>query len=130
MRLSNTVWAIGNLFGLLSYTTCRLDIASKCPNHTPQECSEHYVNFYLHGPNASQLCGNISESLPIRDHSSPFKPISPERPLPLEPVEQQLLGYMIMRDDFDRDYDNNAESLLTRLNVKQNCDDLENGNRM
>ena len=32
-----------------------------------------------------------------------------------------------MRDDFERDYDNDAESLLTRLNVRSDCDDLENG---
>lgn len=53
--------------------------------------------------------------------------VSREKPVLLEPVEQQLLGYMVLRDDFERDYDNDAESLLTRLNVRPDCDDLENG---
>nr|CDS27534.1 transcriptional adapter 2 beta [Hymenolepis microstoma] len=102
-----------------------LDIAAKCNRHTPQECFEHYDKFYLHGPNASLLCGNISDFNTVLDHSSPLKPVSQERPVQLEPIEQQLLGYMVMRDDFERDYDNDAESLLTRLNVKPDCDDLE-----
>ncbi|KAM3177052.1 hypothetical protein ACTXT7_005258 [Hymenolepis weldensis] len=106
--------------------TEELDISSKCGYHTPQECYEHYDKFYLHGPNISLLKGNISDCDTVLDHSSPLKPSGLERPVQLEPIEQQLLGYMIMRDDFERDYDNDAESLLTRLNVKTDCDDLEN----
>ncbi|VDL14799.1 unnamed protein product [Hymenolepis diminuta] len=103
-----------------------LDISAKCGHHTPQECYEHYDKFYLHGSNISLLKGNISSYDTVLDHSSPLKPSGQERPVQLEPIEQQLLGYMIMRDDFERDYDNDAESLLTRLNVKTDCDDLEN----
>ncbi|KAM7535111.1 hypothetical protein Aperf_G00000096775 [Anoplocephala perfoliata] len=101
------------------------DVAAKCNNRTPQECYEHYDNFYLHGPNASVWRGNSADSNTVKDHSSPLKPIKQEKPVQLEPIEQQLLGYMVMRDDFERDYDNDAESLLTRLNVRPDCDDLE-----
>lgn len=116
-----------NITEIEIYNFLRLDISAKCGHHTPQECYEHYDKFYLQGPNISLLKGNISDYDTVLDHSSPLKPSGQERPVQLEPIEQQLLGYMIMRDDFERDYDNDAESLLTRLNVKTDCDDLENG---
>ena len=108
-------------------TYVREDIADKVRNHTPQECQEHYVRFYLQG--ASSMCALSQYSKPINDHTSPraLPPITHEKPVSLEPVEQQLLGYMVLRDDFERDYDNDAESLLTRLNVRSDCDELENG---
>ncbi|KAL5960695.1 Transcriptional adapter 2-beta [Taenia solium] len=102
------------------------DISDKCSHRSPQDCYEHYADFYLQGPLAPTLCGHGPQMSSVDDHTS-FSPVDGrEKPVLLEPVEQQLLGYMVLRDDFERDYDNDAESLLTRLNVRSDCDDLEN----
>ena len=34
--------------------------------------------------------------------------------------EQRALGYMPLRDDFEREYKNNAESLLSNLTIANN----------
>ncbi|VDM31480.1 unnamed protein product [Hydatigera taeniaeformis] len=101
------------------------DISDKCSHHGPQDCYEHYANFYLRGPLAATGCGHVSQLNSVNDHTSSSPVVSREKPVLLEPVEQQLLGYMVLRDDFERDYDNDAESLLTRLSVRSDCDDLE-----
>ncbi|CDI98565.1 transcriptional adapter 2 beta [Echinococcus multilocularis] len=107
-------------------TESREDISDKCSHRSPQDCYEHYASFYLQGPLAPTLCGHTFQPSLVNDHIS-FSPlVGQEKPVLLEPVEQQLLGYMVLRDDFERDYDNDAESLLTRLNVRSDCDDLEN----
>ncbi|VDK34121.1 unnamed protein product [Taenia asiatica] len=104
----------------------REDISDKCSHRSPQDCYEHYADFYLQGPLAPTLCGHAPQMNSVNDHTSFSPVVGREKPVLLEPVEQQLLGYMVLRDDFERDYDNDAESLLTRLNVRSDCDDLEN----
>uniref|UniRef100_A0A5K3F052 SANT domain-containing protein n=1 Tax=Mesocestoides corti TaxID=53468 RepID=A0A5K3F052_MESCO len=101
------------------------DIAENCSNRDAQECYEHYSSFYLHGCFAGVLSQNNCHSNFVTDHTTPILTSCHEKSISLEPIEQQLLGYMVLRDDFERDYDNDAESLLTRLSIRPECDDLE-----
>lgn len=46
-------------------------------------------------------------------------------PLKLEHAEQLELGYLPMRDDFEREHDNSAETLVSGLMVGEEDEDLE-----
>lgn len=97
-------------------------------SRTPQEVMEHYVTMYIHG-NLGRAC--IPESIPNRvtDHTCPGgAPLSPSLttpalPLELSPGEQQQLGYMPLRDDYEVEYEQEAELLVSGLAV--NYDDEE-----
>lgn len=46
-------------------------------------------------------------------------------PLKLEHAEQLELGYLPMRDDFEREHDNSAEILVSGLMVGEEDEELE-----
>ncbi|KAL7061192.1 hypothetical protein AAHC03_010290 [Spirometra sp. Aus1] len=104
------------------------DVSEKCVKKSPKECFDHYNTSYLHGVLAKVLSSGVSKPSHVTDHtSSPqSSPDKTSKFVPLEPLEQQLLGYMVLRDDFEKDYDNDAESLLTRLKLHPDWDELEN----
>ncbi|KAM8897867.1 transcriptional adapter 2-beta [Spinachia spinachia] len=97
---------------------------------TPQEVMEHYVTMYIHG-NLGKAC--IPDSIPNRvtDHTCPTGgPLSPSLTTPLPPLEislaeQQQLGYMPLRDDYEIEYDQDAEKLISGLSVNYNDEDVE-----
>ncbi|KAG2465455.1 TAD2B protein, partial [Polypterus senegalus] len=100
------------------------------PSRTPQEVMDHYVNMYIHG-NLGKAC--IPDSIPNRvtDHTCPSGgPLSPSLTTPLPPLdisvaEQQQLGYMPLRDDYEIEYDQDAETLISGLSVNYDDDDVE-----
>merc|ERR1711974_259134 len=66
----------------------------------------------------------------ILDHSLTNGHLSPSLTNPPEPIdlpvsEQQELGYMPYRDDFEREYENEAESHLRSLSCNRDDDELE-----
>ncbi|XP_037385411.1 transcriptional adapter 2-beta [Talpa occidentalis] len=97
---------------------------------TPQEVMEHYVSMYIHG-NLGRAC--IPDTIPNRvtDHTCPGgAPLSPSLTTPLPPLdisaaEQQQLGYMPLRDDYEVEYDQDAEALISGLSVNYDDDDVE-----
>ncbi|KAG5845597.1 hypothetical protein ANANG_G00140960 [Anguilla anguilla] len=99
-------------------------------SRTPQEVMDHYVNMYIHG-NLGKAC--IPDSIPNRvtDHTCPSGgPLSPSLTTPLPPLdisvaEQQQLGYMPLRDDYEIEYDQDAEKLISGLSVNYDDDDVE-----
>lgn len=99
-------------------------------SRTPQEIMEHYVTMYIHG-NLGKAC--IPDSIPNRvtDHTCPSGgPLSPSLTTPLPPldislVEQQQLGYMPLRDDYEIEYDQDAEKLISGLSVNYDDEDVE-----
>ncbi|XP_037538421.1 transcriptional adapter 2-beta [Nematolebias whitei] len=99
-------------------------------SRTPQEVMEHYVTMYIHG-NLGKAC--IPDSIPNRvtDHTCPSGgPLSPSLTTPLPPldislVEQQQLGYMPLRDDYEIEYDQDAEKLISGLSVNYDDEDVE-----
>ncbi|CAI5780460.1 transcriptional adapter 2-beta [Podarcis lilfordi] len=99
-------------------------------SRTPQEVMEHYVSMYIHG-NLGKAC--IPDVIPNRvtDHTCPTGgPLSPSLTMPLPPLdisvaEQQQLGYMPLRDDYEIEYDQDAETLISGLSVNYDDDDVE-----
>lgn len=99
-------------------------------SRTPQEVMEHYVTMYIHG-NLGKAC--IPDSIPNRvtDHTCPSGgPLSPSLTTPLPPLdislpEQQQLGYMPLRDDYEIEYDQDAEKLISALSVNYDDEDVE-----
>ncbi|CAH1264217.1 transcriptional adapter 2-beta-like isoform X1 [Branchiostoma lanceolatum] len=107
------------------------EIADHIGNKTSQEVIEFYQERFIHG-NLGKSC--IPEESPYKvvDHtSSKDGPLSPSLSTPPQPPaeltlqEQQELGYMPLRDDFEREYDNEAESMVSTLAVNYDDDDLE-----
>uniref|UniRef100_A0A3B3TCQ0 Transcriptional adapter n=1 Tax=Paramormyrops kingsleyae TaxID=1676925 RepID=A0A3B3TCQ0_9TELE len=99
-------------------------------SRSPQEVMDHYVSMYIHG-NLGKAC--IPDSIPNRvtDHTCPSGgPLSPSLTTPLPPLdisvaEQQQLGYMPLRDDYEIEYDQEAEKLISGLSVNYDDDDVE-----
>lgn len=99
-------------------------------SRTPQEIMDHYVTMYIHG-NLGKAC--IPDNIPNRvtDHTCPSGgPLSPSLTTPLPPldislVEQQQLGYMPLRDDYEIEYDQDAEKLISGLSVNYDDEDVE-----
>ncbi|XP_060771924.1 transcriptional adapter 2-beta [Neoarius graeffei] len=99
-------------------------------SRTPQEVMDHYVTMYIHG-NLGKAC--IPELIPNRvtDHTCPGgAPLSPSLtapppPLELTPAEQQQLGYMPLRDDYEVEYEQEAELLVSGLSVNYDDEDVE-----
>ncbi|CAH8495393.1 unnamed protein product [Schistosoma rodhaini] len=103
------------------------DIALKVGSKSSEECMYHYCNRYLGGVFGLELLNDNEYPSRITDHTnrvvaSPMQP--PKAPF-IDIEDQQLLGYMPNRGDFERDYDNDAESILCRLHPSFSHDDLE-----
>uniref|UniRef100_A0A3P9BPM2 Transcriptional adaptor 2B n=1 Tax=Maylandia zebra TaxID=106582 RepID=A0A3P9BPM2_9CICH len=127
------IWKLGtSLFNNnFLFVTFQEDMADHVgASRTPQEVMEHYVTMYIHG-NLGKAC--IPDSIPNRvtDHTCPSGgPLSPSLTTPLPPldislVEQQQLGYMPLRDDYEIEYDQDAEKLISGLCVNYDDEDVE-----
>lgn len=99
---------------------------------SPDEVCDHFFTHYVNGP-----IGRVARNLQARedvvrpkDHTcskgdtfSPFftksLPVIPQ----LTVDEQQSLGYMPKRDDFEREFDNDAEKLISTLRIIPGEDD-------
>ncbi|KAF2976536.1 hypothetical protein EK904_014356 [Melospiza melodia maxima] len=117
-------------WGLESFLVMEDMAAHVGASRTPQEVMEHYVSMYIHG-NLGKAC--IPDTIPNRvtDHTCPSGgPLSPSLTTPLPPLdisvaEQQQLGYMPLRDDYEIEYDQDAETLISGLSVNYDDDDVE-----
>jgi len=118
------------LYGLGSWT----DIANAVGTRTPEECSERYLKVYVDNFFGRCTWNAIDKNLyTVKDHTCLHdQPLSPSLSLPEREKtvdisrEQQIkLGYMPKRDDFEREYDNDAELLVSKLAVNANDDTEE-----
>ncbi|XP_074600300.1 transcriptional adapter 2-beta-like [Brevipalpus obovatus] len=109
------------------------DIAGFIPNKSVDQIKQHFVDHYVRGCLGRVVWETVkNKGNTIHDHTSTEGCLSPTlvQPLPvineLAPTHQQQLGYMPNRDDFEREYDNEVESLVATLsmNVKEE-DDLD-----
>lgn len=79
---------------------------------------EHHDSHYISGTigSGSQL---KSRKYKVTDHTGPVQgPLSPTLTVPLPPInltipEARELGFLPLRDDFEREWDNDAESMLS-----------------
>ena len=125
------------------------DVANHVKSRTIAECHDHFVTFYIHG-NVGAVCfpddSSRSNYRPIADSTPPVrinraggtnsetgsgnngesKGLTNGTTTPtvdLSASEQKDLGYMMFRGDFEREYDNEAENVISSLEI--NYDDEE-----
>lgn len=116
------------LYGIGSWT----DIANAVGGErTPEDCSERYLRVYVDNFFGRSAWNAVDrDQYTVNDHTClQNQPLSPSLSLPeREKIvdisrEQQIrLGYMPKRDDFEREYDNEAEFLVSKLAVHANDD--------
>ncbi|XP_012268704.1 transcriptional adapter 2B isoform X2 [Athalia rosae] len=106
------------------------DISKHIETRTPDEAKEEYIARYLEGnigkhtwPSTESYKPNLTDQT-----SSDHGPLSPDLtsrlpPLDVTPEEAAQLGYMPQRDDFERDYNHEAESLVSSLFLNPAEDD-------
>lgn len=104
------------------------DIADHVGTKTPQESQKHFEETYLMKNIGTATLPTVISSIP--DHTLRDGRLSPTLTKPLEPLdipvqEQQELGYMVNRDDFEREYENDAETLMKTLVCSRDDDELE-----
>ncbi|XP_065168008.1 transcriptional adapter 2B isoform X2 [Atheta coriaria] len=96
---------------------------------TPEEVKEKYMSRYFDGRIGRATWSEIGDCRPVLiDHTSPDKgPLAPEitsrlPPIDATPEEAAQVGYVAHRDDFEREYDIEAERLVFMLQLKMNED--------
>ncbi|XP_037090422.1 transcriptional adapter 2-beta-like [Pollicipes pollicipes] len=105
-----------------------VDIARHIEKRTPDEAHDKFVTYFVNGVTGRLTMPPLSElqQLPVAvDHTgSDSGPLSPSltmspglAPLQLEGDQAAQLGYMPLRDDFEREYDNTCETLVSQLNI-------------
>ncbi|XP_046848616.1 transcriptional adapter 2-beta-like [Xenia sp. Carnegie-2017] len=106
-----------------------VDIADHIGTKTLSETKAHYNGVYIDGHVGK---ATIPEFVcKITDHTSTstgeLSPTLTHPPeiLDISLVEQQDLGYMALRDDFDKEHDNDAETLISNIQQSSEDDDLE-----
>ncbi|XP_064623922.1 transcriptional adapter 2-beta-like [Lineus longissimus] len=105
------------------------DISSHVESKTSEECVDHYNSLFILG-NIGRATFPEETIDKVKDHTSQDGPLSPALPqvqpaIELSVVEQHELGYMPLRDDFEREYDNEAEAEISSLDVTHEDDDLD-----
>ncbi|CAG0882865.1 unnamed protein product [Cyprideis torosa] len=112
-----------------------VDTARTVGTRTPEECRSHFLKWYVNG-NLGQYVWSpktnpsLLKSSRLFDHTTTVGggPLSPSLTTKLEPVEVNptdaaALGYMPSRDDYEREYDNDAEGLVSGLFVNSSQDE-------
>ncbi|KAL1122944.1 hypothetical protein AAG570_003269 [Ranatra chinensis] len=107
-------------------------IAQHIKTRTADEVRDEYMNRYLDGslgratwPEAMKCRARLANLLGKEEPSVPAQSPAHLPPLDVTPEEASQLGYMPHRDDFEREYDNEAESLVTSLNISGEDDELD-----
>ncbi|XP_063235227.1 transcriptional adapter 2B [Bacillus rossius redtenbacheri] len=106
------------------------DISQHIETRGPEEAKDQYIARYLDG-SIGRLTWAAAISLRpklVDDAAPDLGPLSPAAashlpPLDATPEEAMQLGYMPQRDDFEREYDNLAESLVSPLFINSLEDD-------
>lgn len=115
------------LYGIGSWT----DISNAVETRTAEECCERYLSVYVENFFGRCTWNAVDRNAyTVQDHTCLHnQPLSPSLSLPEKNKivdisrEQQIrLGYMPKRDDFEREYDNDAELLVSKLAVNANDD--------
>lgn len=106
------------------------DISKHIETRTPEEAKEEYIARYLDGnigkytwPPTESYTPNLTDQ--TKSDHGPLSPDLTSRlpPLDITPEEAAQLGYMPQRDDFERDYNHEAESLVSSLFLNPAEDD-------
>lgn len=106
------------------------DVSKHLVNREFEDVKEHYTTMYIMGT-IGRATWSVDTKHQVKDNTCPEGgPLSPSLTTPLPPLEltnqeTQELGYMPLRDDFEGEYDNDAESLTCNLSVSQEDEDVD-----
>ncbi|CAH1785709.1 unnamed protein product [Owenia fusiformis] len=106
------------------------DVAKSVVTKISEECRVHYCKYYIDG-NMGKATVPKEKTIKIIDHTCPEGgPLSPSLtealpPLELTIQEQQELGYLPLRDDFEREYDNEAEQSVSGISIHYEDEDID-----
>ncbi|XP_072021654.1 transcriptional adapter 2-beta-like isoform X1 [Amphiura filiformis] len=106
------------------------DAANHVGTKSQAEVTEHYNSTFILG-NVGRVTIPDKLTSKVIDHTGPEEgPLSPSLSTTFTPVDitladQSELGYMPHRDDFEREFDNDAETLVSHLAVTIEDDDLD-----
>ncbi|XP_019881745.1 transcriptional adapter 2B [Aethina tumida] len=99
-------------------------VAQDVETRTAEEVKEEYISRYLEGNIGKATWAALENHKPILyDHvpedNGPLSPSVTARlpPLEITPEEARLLGYKPYRDDYEREYNMEAESLVSKLQL-------------
>lgn len=115
---------------LYSYGNWEL-VAKLVETRTAEECKEEYTSRYLDGNIGRAMWTSVPKPNLIIDLSEDDGPLSPVAlaklaPLDATPEEARVLGYKPHRDDFEREYNQEAEKLIADLQLEdQEESDIE-----
>lgn len=100
------------------------DVAAHIETRSPDEARNKYISSYINGTIGATTWEPAAErlQLPFEHPSTDAGPLSPHlaSSLPNQPTgteENIILGYMPQRDDFDREWDNEAEHCIAPLYI-------------
>ncbi|XP_014669323.1 PREDICTED: transcriptional adapter 2-beta-like isoform X2 [Priapulus caudatus] len=106
------------------------DAAAHVGTKTADETRDHYYAFFIHG-NIGKVTLPTESAVDVTDHTCPNGgPLSPSlatkvTAADVSPEDQRQLGFMPLREDFEREYDNEAETLVSVLMITHEDDDLD-----
>ncbi|KAL4238991.1 Transcriptional adapter 2-beta [Mactra antiquata] len=105
------------------------DVANHVESKSPEQSEYHYSLYYIKGT-IGKVTFSSDPTPKVTDHTCPDGPLSPSISTPISPLEltiqeQHALGYMPLRDDFEREHDNEAETLVSSLMINYDDDDLD-----
>ena len=111
------------------------DTAKLVGTRNATEVREHFITYFVRG-NVGRVCWSHAspETYTATDHTCPgatstASSLSPSLTTPLQPIpelsvlQQQHLGYMPKRDDFEREFDNEVEYLISNLRINPHDED-------
>ena len=104
------------------------DIADHVGTKSDDEAKAHFEEIYLWKNIGKVTLPKVTSDIPDHSlHDGQFSPIiaKPPEPIDIPAAEQQELGYMMLRDDFEREYENDAESQVKNLVCSRDDDELE-----
>lgn len=104
------------------------DVAEFLKTRTADECQEHFNTYFINGNIGKATLPCESGLKKVTEHTSTEKEVtsvSSSVLLDLSIQEQQELGYMPLRDDFENEYDDDAESLVSSLSWDYDDEDID-----
>lgn len=92
------------------------DVANFVKTRNERECENHYLRYYVQG-NIGEATLASETAMSCGEEFAGNDEVRSGRFQELTVSQQQELGYMALRDDFERDYDNEAEVVLSGVSL-------------
>ncbi|CAH8499079.1 unnamed protein product [Heterobilharzia americana] len=105
------------------------EISAQLQPHSSVDCRDHYGNFYMSGA-MKELINSLVCSIPcITEHIYPCRQSDyvdeVHSVCDLRPDYQRSLGYLPCRDEFEFEYMNSAEEVVSSISFLPNRDELD-----